>query len=390
MRKILFVTNRNIINTCGELRLIKNRAEVLYKKYHITTDFFVYTHKKIIKPETINAGGKIKVYSYSNTNIIQKQAMSYRIKKDIQDKILKKEYQFIILSGAAILSFIEVIRAIDENILVFADSHGAFEELIEFPGKNVGATIARHIYYKQVKKFEKQYLPKFDYIMAVSEELKRYLIKEYGLCGDRINVIPCAIERFDLDFEKTKLSRKRAREKYGIKDDEQVFVYSGGTSKWQCIEESVKIFRSLCAKNSMQNCKLLLLSGNLAGITKYEGEDIIVDSLSGEEVFEILPAGDFAFLLRDDYITNKVAYPNKFLEYISAGLKIITTPYVEDIARTVKKYNLGYVLSQMQYESKLAVYCKSQYGLFGDDFTVRQKLINDVSFENRMAFFTEL
>ena len=103
-----------------------------------------------------------------------------------------------------------------------------------------------------------------------------------------------------------------------------------------------------------------------------------------------MTAGDFAFLLRDDYITNKVAYPNKLLEYVSAGLKVITTPFIEDVATEVKKRNLGYVLKYVQYESGLGEYCDSQFGVFGSDFNERQKLIDDVCFEKRMAFFADL
>ncbi len=42
MKKILFITSRNIISTCGELRLIKNRANVLKEAYGYTTDFIAY------------------------------------------------------------------------------------------------------------------------------------------------------------------------------------------------------------------------------------------------------------------------------------------------------------------------------------------------------------
>lgn len=71
MNRILFVTNRNILTTSGELRLIKNRAEALYKEYGIATDFIAFASRDRIqseKHEIINAGGEVEAYELSLTN----------------------------------------------------------------------------------------------------------------------------------------------------------------------------------------------------------------------------------------------------------------------------------------------------------------------------------
>ena len=54
MKKILFVTSRNIISTCGELRLIKNRANVLKEEYGYTTDYIAYRVRKKVQNEKID------------------------------------------------------------------------------------------------------------------------------------------------------------------------------------------------------------------------------------------------------------------------------------------------------------------------------------------------
>ena len=45
MERTLFITNRNMLTACGEMRLIKNRAEMLYKYGNIRTDFIVINSK---------------------------------------------------------------------------------------------------------------------------------------------------------------------------------------------------------------------------------------------------------------------------------------------------------------------------------------------------------
>lgn len=38
MSKVLLISSRNIYNTSGELRLIKNRTETLLQQYRVSTD----------------------------------------------------------------------------------------------------------------------------------------------------------------------------------------------------------------------------------------------------------------------------------------------------------------------------------------------------------------
>ena len=48
-------------------------------------------------------------------------------------------------------------------------------------------------------------------------------------------------------------------------------------------------------------------------------------------------------MLRDDYATNNYAFPNKFLEYIGSGLRVIATPYVYDVRDYIKEFNIGLI-----------------------------------------------
>lgn len=372
------------MNTCGELRLIKNRAQILYSHYNIQTDFMVFTHKEEIAPEEINAGGKVDVYRYNLYNLIQRKRVFGGFCKDIEVRLASKQYDIVVVSGSQILNCIDTIKKVEIPFVLFADIHGAFEELIEFEGNTVLKTIARRILYKKVKRLEARYLPIVDNIFAVSKGLKNYLISEYKLEDARIHVVPCSIEKTSIDMKSLLNYRKLSREKYGVSDEEKLFIYSGGVSKWQCIEEAVEIFKQI-NDNTNFKCKMLILSGDKEYISKFKSDIIMVDSLKSVDVPKVLPAGDFAFLLRGNYITNNVAYPNKFLEYIMAGLKVITTPYVNDIAESVVNYELGYVLNTEHYEKEIVRYIEYT-NTFGTDIDKRQLLLDEVSFENRLDF----
>lgn len=387
-KKVLFITNRNIINTCGELRLIKNRAESLFKSLGITTDFVAFTSKKQTHTENIEAGGTLRVYHFSQFDLANRALVFNRMKTELLQILREENYYYVILSGALMLPLLVPLKSVRDDVVFIADCHGAFEELIEFSAKSKVKTILRHLLYHICKQNETRYLKQFDYILAVSETLKEYLVKNYSIPGSRIHVVPCAIEHITIKREKLMRSRVQARKRYGVEDDELFFLYSGGTSKWQCIEETVDIYRRI-EKEIGRKCKLLLLSGDREYISKFAAPGIICDSLRADQVAATLPAGDFAFLIRDCYVTNEVAYPNKYIEYISAGLKVISTRYLKDIANSIETWKLGYVLQDIRYEGGLCAYLKNADG-FGSDFEQRQLLIDDVCFESRLRFFKEL
>ncbi len=386
MRKILFITTRNVVTTCGELRLIKNRAATLYNEYGYVTDYLaLVTKKDKSKCEPLGFDSTLTFFEYSLKNPLTYFAAQKRLLREIKNKLGNNKYDFVIISGSLAFKYVKEVRKIDSAITVFADVHGAAEELTEFKGNGIIKKSRSLGFYRLFKYYEKKYLPKFDDYFVVSKGLKRYLFERYGI-DKNIHIVPCAVQLEDYSAEDLKRFRKDAREKYGIKEDEILFVYSGGVSPWQCIEQTVDIFKKIKLKDSENKCKLLILSGDLEYIQKFGDEHILVDSLTANLIPLTLPSADFAFMLREDYVTNNVAYPNKFLEYTASGLRIIATPFVYDVAEQIKEYDLGYILKDVAFEEELANYCLNTCFEYANDFENRKKLLYDVSFKNRLLF----
>ena len=386
MKKILFITTRNVVTTCGELRLIKNRAEALFAEYGYTTDYIaLVTKKDKSKCEPMGFDSTLTYFEYSIKNPLTYFTSQKKLLQEIKTKLADNKYDLVIISGSLAFKYVKAVRKIDGSIKVFADVHGAAEELTEFKGKGFVRKARSVAFYKLFKYYEKKYLPKFDDYFVVSKGLKQYLSDQYGV-RENIHIVPCAVQMADYTSEDLKQFRKDAREKYRISDDEILFVYSGGVSPWQCIEQTVEIFKQIKLNDTENKCKLLILSGNLEYIRKFEDEYIIIDSLPAHLIPSTLPCADFAFMLREDYVTNNVAYPNKFLEYTSSGLKIIATPFVYDVAEQIKEYDLGYILKDVSFEEELADYCLGNRFEYASDLENRKKLIHDVSFKNRLGF----
>lgn len=346
MRKIvLLITNRNILTTCGELRLIKNRAESLFDQYGISTDFIVLANSKRInaeKKEEIRAGGVI-------TEVLQDTQKPWTLIS--ADRVLRKliketvnDYTAVVLSGSGMPLYAKLVREIAPKVHIFADVHGASEDIVELVKKsNFIKKIEKNIIFRIDKMGLANSAPFLDGYFTVTPALKEYVEKRYGVNSDaKFIIAPCATSKIEESYIDDYAGyRKEYREKFGIQPNERVFIYSGGVSSWQCIEETLGLYRRIKQKNS--NTRMLVFSHNINEVKKLirEDDDIQAYRFDPEELKKALCAGDYAFLLRRDCITNNVAFPNKFLEYVLSGMKIITTPYLYEIADQVKENNLG-------------------------------------------------
>lgn len=385
--KILFVTNRNVINTCGELRLIKNRAVSLNSTYKIKTDFLVYRNDtcKEKKQEEIGEFSSMQQFLFNKKNLFSMQKQFGLLKKETIEKLKTLNYKVVVLSGNLVLKLAKIIRRKFPMVKIIMDVHGAIEELVEFQGKGLAQKCFKRVAYLYLKKQEKKYIRYADAYFVVSKALKEYLIKEYGIKNKEFFVVPCAQGKSALDIVEKQNNREKYRSKYGIDENQKLFVYSGGLSPWQCIEETVDLFKKITKE--VENCKLLLLSGNKSTLEKYSAEDIIVDSLPYSLVNETICAGDYAFMLRQDFITNNVAYPNKFIEYVASGMKVIATPFVNDVAEQIRQYEIGVIINEFS-DKELIEYVKKPT-CYMDDIINRRDLLDEVCFENRLKKASE-
>jgi glycosyltransferase involved in cell wall biosynthesis len=67
--------------------------------------------------------------------------------------------------------------------------------------------------------------------------------------------------------------------------------------------------------------------------------------LEPREVPAAMAAGDYGLLLREPTITNRVAAPVKFAEYLACGLPVICSDCIGDCAEFLKTHKAGFVVS---------------------------------------------
>lgn len=392
MKQILFITNRNVLTTCGELRLIKNRAEALWNTYGFATDFIALSAPDRIisqKRERIVCGGEMNTIPLPRKNffgiIKAYRDLIYTIKEVLQNK----KYDVVVLSGLLMPLFGKKVKKICGLPLIY-DFHGAFEDTYESTANsNAIKKLVFRIFYLLENSVINVCLKHADGCFVVTEALKRYLIRRYSNAADLdYYVVPCAISDDCMSEEEYHNNRTEYRRKYGITEETPVFLYSGGTSSWQCIDETIDLFHQIRSEIK-QPVKCLMFSHNISLIREKIGNDpdVITDSYTPEELAKALCAADYGFLLRKKCPTNQVAFPNKFLEYVRANLRMIATPNVEEIAEQVANNELGVLYNMDGNVSALLTELQKSSETYNSE--VIQLVLRNNSFEYRLSKFAE-
>lgn len=217
---------------------------------------------------------------------------------------------------------------------IIADVRGAgFEQLIEFSNKSKLVVKLKKVQRKQVYKS----LIKINNISVVSESLKKYLVEKIG--NKSIIKINSCLANKSFKFDNTE--RKILREKLKVNSDEYLLVLStGGNNAWQNTEETISFL-------TKKNVKILNLSK-----TVIEHEKVINKFVPYEDMFKYLCAADAAIIWRNNSITNKVASPVKFSEYISCGLPVITNESIDLITNYINLNNCGKIIFSLDSFNK--------------------------------------
>ncbi|WP_458628878.1 hypothetical protein [Winogradskyella sp. PC D3.3] len=123
-----------------------------------------------------------------------------------------------------------------------------------------------------------------------------------------------------------------------------VLIYSGSIAGWQSFEKISDLIEKWI---EAQNVKVLFLSKRndiLEKLILKYPNNIKQEWVGHDEVGNYLSIGDYGILIREDNVTNAVASPVKFAEYLNSGLKVLISKNIGDYSSLVEKQDLGSVI----------------------------------------------
>jgi glycosyltransferase involved in cell wall biosynthesis len=229
-----------------------------------------------------------------------------------------------------------------ELINVIADLRGAVsDEVAQGPRGFIGDLFIKYLkrFYESI---ENQVVLKADKILCVSNAFKEFLYASYGI--ENIAVIPTFVDTSQFKFSES--LRQLYRDRLGA-SNRTVLVYSGGGAAWQKLEGIISLFVNL--KKNVDSLFMLFLTQEPGIIKKIikdqiQPRDVKIIRAPHGEVPGYLCAADVGILLRDNILTNNVASPIKFSEYMCSGLPCIISENIGDTAEIICRGHAGIVL----------------------------------------------
>ncbi len=193
-----------------------------------------------------------------------------------------------------------------------------------------------------IEELERRSVKNSDFRVAVSEKLIEYWQDRYDYHRGNEVVIPCSLSMSHCTGERT-LNFPLLE---GLKKDDILLVYSGSIAGWQSFEVLSNILERYLTSN--EKVKILFLSKEhieIDKITDKYQDRVYRKWVSHEKVNEYLQLGDYGLLIREENITNSVASPVKFAEYLISGLSVIITPGIGDYSKFVEEQKCGIIIN---------------------------------------------
>ena len=149
----------------------------------------------------------------------------------------KHNAKYIVSEFGSSARSLKLFHALCPKVKIVIDFHGAQPEEMIYENPNIKKSL-----YDYYESLERKSCKISDCIICQSDEMKQHLISKYKADGNKIAVFKCGVNTKHFNI-KPKEEKTALRRELGIAEKDVVFVYAGGITKWQKIEESLNHLR---------------------------------------------------------------------------------------------------------------------------------------------------
>lgn len=179
-----------------------------------------------------------------------------------------------------------------------------------------------------------------DMTIVVGENIADWYANEYGMPRP---VVVMNAPRFQIPQ-----ASNIFRDKFGIRQDQVIFIYQGGIAKGRGVPLLLDAF------NARTNDKAVIVFmgyGEMRDAIKAAAQDNPIvfyhQAVPTDQVLKHTAAADVGIhMIHNTCLNHFYCMPNKLFEYAMAGLAVIVSP-MKEMADFVRRYNCGYVLEAM-------------------------------------------
>ncbi len=211
--------------------------------------------------------------------------------------------------------------------------------------------------YNFFKKKEIEFINHANEVITLTEKAKDEILGWEKIKENlNITVIPCCA---DLEhFNKNKIPSQKSigtKKKLGYQDTDKILIYIGSIGTWYLLEEMLKFFKTLKAKEDKYKMLFVTLEDKniIRNISKDLGlqkEDIKIISSDREQLPLYLSTADLGIAFIKPLYSKKGSSAVKMGEMMAMGIPIVCND-IGDTGKIMKKYNAGYVVEKFNKES---------------------------------------
>jgi len=184
------------------------------------------------------------------------------------------------------------------------------------------------------KRIERWIFPHLKEVFAVNGSVAGLLREEYK--------IPVKVVR-NVPLPKVKTG-KISRKDLGIPDEARIILYQGAVNMGRGLEEAIQSIPLIRHKVVL----LILGDGDVLDALKDQvsrlnltDRVIFTGAIPMEQLFDYTCVGDIGLSIeKTDALNYRLCLPNKFLDYIHAGVPVLVTPF-EEMKRIVDQFQIG-------------------------------------------------
>jgi hypothetical protein len=202
----------------------------------------------------------------------------------------------------------------------------------------------------EIESLEKECILISDYRIAVSSALVDFWQKEYKYNSSKHVIIPCTINSaFSQNKNLAEVLKKKAE--LGFLESDIVYAYSGSIAGWQSLDLLKSVITPVLASSSKMKLLILAVSNEFVLNLQNEFPDQVrCMKVPSFEIPIFLSTADYGLLIREISVTNRVASPVKFAEYLFCGLPVIISQSLGDYSEFVLRHECGFLSNNIPFE----------------------------------------
>ncbi|MEO8762256.1 MAG: hypothetical protein ABI388_11980 [Bacteroidia bacterium] len=267
---------------------------------------------------------------------------------------------------------------------VLFDGRGAYQaELTEY---NV---VADKSVVNSIEEIEKNALVKSDAQLSVSNKLVEWWKAKYNYTPINYAVIPCTLSSLFYREFINETEWLVARKSNDYTENDIVLIYSGSSAGWQSFNLVDDFLFKLFSEN--ENLKLIFLSNEIpkeSKTFKQFANRINTKWLKPEEVSALMIMADYGILIREQSITNQVASPVKFAEYLACGLQVLISEGIGDFTDFVKQHACGKLINESIKIEKIPFAQKAKNHQLALQYFVKEANTNKTAYQKLLSFIS--